>query len=159
MGRKLQNMFSYCGPWQPNRPLPYTTCFSTRTRPFPIPFPLIGCSELWAKHFPYLYPSTQILGITSTLYAYEDGTDRKFRNVGTNSSDARRLPKKHNTATFSVVPCKNDDFFSVVSCKIWRALNLQSDASNSKYFMWFIVESISIFCSLAKLNVTIKLCG
>ena len=29
-----------------------------------------------------------------TLYAYEDGTDRKFRNVGTKSSDAVRLPKK-----------------------------------------------------------------
>ena len=38
------------------------------------------------------------LGITSTVYAYEDGTDRKFRNVGTESSDAGRLPKKHNTA-------------------------------------------------------------
>ena len=50
------------------------------------------------KHLPYLYPSTPILGITSTLYAYEDGTDRKFRNVGTKSSDAWRLPKKHNTA-------------------------------------------------------------
>ena len=43
-------------------------------------------------------PSTQILGITSTLYACEDGTYRKFRNVGTKSSDAGRLPKKHNTA-------------------------------------------------------------
>ena len=46
----------------------------------------------------YVYPSTQILGITSTLYAYEDGTDRKFRNVGTKRSDAGRLPNKHNTA-------------------------------------------------------------
>ena len=57
----------------------------------------IGSSQLCAKHFPYLYPTTQILGITSTLYAYEDGTDRKFRNVGTKSSDAGRLPKKHST--------------------------------------------------------------
>ena len=30
---------------------------------------------------------------TSTLYAYEDGTVSKFRNVGTKNSDARRLPK------------------------------------------------------------------
>ena len=30
--------------------------------------------------------------------AYEYGTDRKFRNVGTKSSDAGRLPKKHNTS-------------------------------------------------------------
>ena len=54
-----------------------------------------GIHELWAKHFPYLYPSTQILGIISTLYAYEDGTDTEFRNVGTKSSDAGRLPKKN----------------------------------------------------------------
>ena len=27
-------------------------------------------------------------------YAYEDGTDRKFRKVDTKSSDAGRLPKK-----------------------------------------------------------------
>ena len=44
-------------------------------------------------------PSTQTLGITSTLYVYEDGTDRTFRNVGTKSSDAGRLPNKHNTAS------------------------------------------------------------
>ena len=65
--------------------------------PFPIPLLLTGSGQLWAKHFPYLYPSTQILGITSTLYAYEDGTASKFRNVGTKSSDAGRLPKRHNT--------------------------------------------------------------
>ena len=34
----------------------------------------------------------------STLYAYEDGTASKFRNVDTKSSDAGRLLKKHNTA-------------------------------------------------------------
>ena len=94
MGRKLQDMFAYYGRWQPKRPLPSTTCYSTKTRPFPIP--LIGSSQLWAEHFPYLYPSTPILGITSTLYAYEDGTANKFRNVGTKSSDAGRLPKRHN---------------------------------------------------------------
>ena len=33
-----------------------------------------------------------------TLYAYEDGKDSKFRNVGTKSSEAGRLPKRHNTA-------------------------------------------------------------
>ena len=52
----------------------------------------------WAKHSPYLSPTTQILVITSTLYAYEDGMDIKFRNVGTKSSHAGRLPKRHNTA-------------------------------------------------------------
>jgi hypothetical protein len=36
--------------------------------------------------------------ITSTLNAYEDGTAGKFRNVGTKSSDAVRLRKRHNTA-------------------------------------------------------------
>ena len=43
-------------------------------------------------------PLIPILGITSTLYAYEDGMASKFRKVGTKSSHARRLPqKKHNT--------------------------------------------------------------
>ena len=64
----------------------------------PLSHPLIGSSQLWAKHFPYLYPSTPVLCITSTLYAYEDGTDSKFRNVDTISSDAGRLPIRHNTA-------------------------------------------------------------
>ena len=32
--------------------------------------------------------------ITSTLCAYEDGTASKFQNVGTESSDAGRLPQK-----------------------------------------------------------------
>jgi hypothetical protein len=34
-----------------------------------------------------------------TLNAYEDGTVSKFRNVGTKSSDAGRLHKRHNMAT------------------------------------------------------------
>ena len=49
-----------------------------------------------------LHPSTPILGITSTLNAYEDGTASKFRNVGTKSSDARRLPKRHNSTFICV---------------------------------------------------------
>jgi hypothetical protein len=39
-------------------------------------------------------PSTPILGISSTLYAYDDGTASKFRNVRTKSPDAGRLPKR-----------------------------------------------------------------
>ena len=54
--------------------------------PLSHPLPLIGSSQLWAKHFQYLYPSTQILVVTSTLYAYEDGTASRFRKVGTKSS-------------------------------------------------------------------------
>ena len=62
----------------------------------------VGQGPFWLSGavFSYLYPSTQILGITSTLYAYEDGTDRKFRNVGTKSSDPGRLIKntiRHST--------------------------------------------------------------
>ena len=40
---------------------------------------------------------TPILGIKSTLNAYEDGTASKFRNVGTKNSDAGRLPERHHT--------------------------------------------------------------
>ena len=43
-------------------------------------------------------PSTPVLGITSTLYAYEGGTNSKLQNISTKSSDARRLPKRHNMA-------------------------------------------------------------
>ena len=32
------------------------------------------------------------------LYTYDDGMASKFQNVGTKSSDTRRLPKKHNMA-------------------------------------------------------------
>jgi hypothetical protein len=37
-----------------------------------------------------------VLSITSTFYAYKDGTASKFRNVDTKISDAGRLPKRHN---------------------------------------------------------------
>ena len=63
----------------------------------PLSHPLIGSSQLWAKHFPYLYPSSPILGITSMLNACEDGMASKYQNVGTKSSDTGRLPKRHNT--------------------------------------------------------------
>ena len=46
MGRKLQDMFAYYGPWQPKRTLPSTTCFSTKTRPFPITWLALVNSEL-----------------------------------------------------------------------------------------------------------------
>ena len=91
----------------------HNTCFSTKTRPFPIPRPLVASSQLWAKNFPYVHPSTQILCITSALYAYEDGTDIKFGNVGTKSSDAGRLPKGHNTA----VPINFSSYFYISLCK------------------------------------------
>ena len=68
--------------------------------------PLIGSSQLLAKHFPYLYPSTPILRITSTLYAYEDGTDSKYRNVGTKSSGAGRLLQRHNTVRHVCLPVR-----------------------------------------------------
>ena len=36
------------------------------------------------------------------LYAYEDGRDRVFRNVGIYNSDAAELPRrKHTTSYFS----------------------------------------------------------
>ena len=56
------------------------------------------CININTGNFQFLSPSTPILGINPTLYTYEDGTASKFRNVGTKSSDARRLPKRHNTA-------------------------------------------------------------
>ena len=96
MGRKLQDMFPYYDPWQTKRPPALHQLFLYQDPP--LSHPLTGSSEPWAQNFPYLCPSTPIMGITSTLNAYEDGTDRKFRNVGTKSSDAGRLPKRHNAA-------------------------------------------------------------
>jgi hypothetical protein len=93
MGKKLQDVFVYYGPWQPERLLPSTTCFFTKIRLFTIPWLALVSSEPNISH---IY--TPILGIASTLYAYEDGTDSKFRNVGIKSSDAGRLPKRHKTA-------------------------------------------------------------
>ena len=41
---------------------------------------------------------SEITSRSTFIGAYEDGTASKFRNVGTKSSDAGRLPKRHNTA-------------------------------------------------------------
>ena len=43
------------------------------------------------------------IGVERTLYTYEDGTDSKFRNVGTKSSDVARLLKKHNITLRDVI--------------------------------------------------------
>ena len=92
--------------------------FLCQDPPFPIPLSLIGSSQLWVKHFPYLYPSTPILVITSTLYAYEDGKDRKFRNVGTKGSDAGRLHKRHNTACMCQLITQDNLFFDIMPCNV-----------------------------------------
>jgi len=67
----------------PGRSLPRPTAF---------PFLLLALVNLQPNIFPVLYPSTPILCITSRLYAYENGTASKFRNVCTKSSEAGRLP-------------------------------------------------------------------
>ena len=41
------------------------------------------------------------------LNAYEDGTASKFRNIGNESSDAGRLPKRHITAYSQFVNVKS----------------------------------------------------
>jgi len=50
-----------------------------------------GCSETSAY-------------ITQTPGAYEDGTDRVFRNVGIYNSDAGELPKRKHNMSCHVVP-------------------------------------------------------
>ena len=66
-----------------------------------------------------LHPSTPILGITSTLNAYEDGTASKFRNVGTKSSDAGRLLKRHNTIISFVNFISQQDLLPSLYEKVW----------------------------------------
>ena len=57
-------------PLNQNDPCPPPPVSLPRPAPFPSPDWL---QSTLSKTFPYLYPSTQILGITSTLYAYENG--------------------------------------------------------------------------------------
>jgi hypothetical protein len=40
---------------------------------------------------------------SSYLPAYEDGTDRVFRNVGIQNSDAGELPRRKHTTRYSVI--------------------------------------------------------
>ena len=56
-----------------------------------------------AFHFLVNLPASELFVPTFR----EDGTDRKFRNVGAKSSDARILPKKQNRVIkgFVLVPC------------------------------------------------------
>ena len=60
--------------------------------------------------------------LASMLYAYEDGTASKFQNVGTKSSDAGRLPKKHNTA-FNTQQKFEIECHSWLSCGASQHLN------------------------------------
>jgi hypothetical protein len=48
--------------------------------------------------FPYKYPNILHHSYSSYLPAYEDGTDRVFRNIGIRNSDARELPRGKHTA-------------------------------------------------------------
>ncbi len=77
--------------------------------------------NFWCRRFGTFYPFHLHRRRAYNFYAYEGGTDRKFRNVGTKSSDAGRLPKKHNTTTFiflwEIIFC----FKSYVFCEIlWQ---------------------------------------
>jgi len=47
--------------------------------------------------FPYKYSNIFKLTHPSYLSAYEDGTDRVFRNVGIYTSDAGELPRRKHT--------------------------------------------------------------
>ena len=111
------------------------------------PLPLTGSSQLWARLFPYLYPSTPVLGITSTLYAYEDGTDRKFRNVGTGSSDAGRLPKNHNTARYKLYCNSKSDYTiepqNIVPC-LYVHTSSEDEPSGSKHVEDFFKKKSKI---------------
>ena len=52
------------------------------------------CFVCLLNAFPSSFSFAEML---TMLYAYADGTASKFQNVSTKNSDARRLPKKHNT--------------------------------------------------------------
>jgi len=53
--------------------------------------------------FPYKYCNVFKPSHLSYLSAYEDGTDRVFRNVGIKNSDAGELPRrKHTTGVYLV---------------------------------------------------------
>ena len=58
------------------------------------------------------------------LYAYEDGMDRKFQNVG---SDARRLPKKKNM-TFNT----------------WQKFEIKKFCVQHKVFMVMNIHTVAL---------------
>jgi hypothetical protein len=54
---------------------------------------------------PYKYQTFLKPSHSSYLPAYEDGTDRVFRNVGIQNSDAGELPRrKHTTFSITLLP-------------------------------------------------------
>ena len=75
--------------------------------------PFLLASAIFESNlFLYKYPYCYFLQSHFIPPAYEDGTDRVFRNVGIYNSDAGELPKrKHNIVRTSV---HYMDFFDVV---------------------------------------------
>jgi hypothetical protein len=69
---------SHPSPWPPCGSLPPTTCFYTRTRPYPVTLLPVGSGYFRAKLFPYKYSFILNPSHPSYLFAYEDGTDRLF---------------------------------------------------------------------------------
>ena len=67
------------------------------------------------------------------LYAYEDGTHRKFRNVGTKSSDAGRLPRKTQHGIQHTEKVWNQDIWTCFTAwfTIWVTFHLPTGLSRT----------------------------
>ena len=81
-----------------------------------IPRPLnFVCQRFGVTHFPYKYPNILNPNHSSYPSAHEDGTDRVFRNVGIQTSDARKLPRrKHTTRIQALFLCYKFTVFTYV---------------------------------------------
>jgi hypothetical protein len=68
------------------------------THPYPVTLLPVGSGYFQAKPFPLLIPQHFSNLVILHLSAYEDGTDRVFRNISIQNSDAGELPRiKHTT--------------------------------------------------------------
>jgi len=73
----------------------------------------IGSGYFRAKPFPYKYPNILKPSHPSYLPAYEDGTDRVFRNVGIKIQMPGNYPEESKNSCFEKFV---DSFIAGVSC-------------------------------------------
>ena len=109
---------------------------------------------------------------SDTLYAYEDGTDRKFRNVGTKSSDAGRIPQKtqhciqHKTKVWNQVNPLNAELNPICHLLALVGVHHILHVSRVRVKHWFPFHwntestsgwTLAILCPLLLYSTTTKL--
>jgi hypothetical protein len=114
--------------------LPFHYLLCNRTHPYPVTLLPTGLGYFRAKPSPVWIPQLFSNLVIIHLLACEDGTDRVFRNVCIQNSDARELPRRKHTTYRTQRKFEIKNACNVILCN--KQILLSSYVFNS-FCLWF----------------------